>query len=521
MPTLSSAASTDEQRALNELRNTVVNLLQGLVDQGVISREKAAQMVRDAQNKAAAEAAATAARDKEEEGAVRVPYVPQIVKDELRKQVAADLSQEVTKNVVEQAKAESWGVPAALPEWLQHTRWSGDFRLRGEADLFSANNAPYLNYQAINQAGGIGAAGFGALLDTTQNVERLRVRLRLGMTSDLGSGWSVTGRLATGDLVNPGSTNQTLGSYFDRYQVTLDQAYLQWTGRTASDRQSLTVDGGRMPNPWLSTNMLWADDLNFDGVSANYHLGLSSASPKDRFLFLTGGAFAVQQVVFGDSKMLYAGQLGLDWTTDGGSRLRVAAAYYQYQNITGQLNPFGSTVNNYTAPPYLQLGNTLFDIYNGTNPNSNLFALAAQYHLADVTARYDWRIGSHRLSFTGDAVKNVGYKASEVDALTGQSIKPRTGGAQAEVAFGSADMAMSSAWRASLGYRYLQRDAVLDAFNDQDLRLGGTDIKGFFIGGEYALGPHLNTRLRYLSGSQIDGAPLSIDVLMLDLNASF
>ena len=82
-------------------------------------------------------------------------------------------------------------------------------------------------------------------------------------------------------------------------------------------------------------------------------------------------------------------------------------------------------------------------------------------------------------------------------------------------------MAAANAWRASIGYRYLQRDAVLDAFNDQDLRLGGTDIKGFFIGAEYVVNPHVNARLRYLSGSQIDGPPLAIDVLMLDLNASF
>ena len=411
-----NAAAADDKRALDELRNTVVNLLQGLVEQGIIPREKAEQMVRDAQNKAADAAAASAARDKEEENAVRVPYVPQIVKDELRKQVAADLSAEVTKNVVEQAKAESWGVPAALPEWLQRTSWFGDFRLRGEADLFGNGNAPYLNYQAINQAGGIGAAGVNALFNTSENVERLRIRLRLGLTSDLGGGWSVTGRMASGDLVNPGSTNQTLGSYYSRYQVTLDQAYVQWAGRSESEQQALTLFGGRMPNPWFSTIMLWADDLNFDGVAGNYRLGLSSTDPKQRFVFLTAGAFPVQQVVLGDSKMLYAGQLGVDWTFDSGSRLRVGGAYYQYQNITGRLNPFGSTIYNYTAPAYLQLGNTLFDIYNGTNPNSNLFALAAQFHIVDMTAKFDWAVGGgYRLSLTGDAVKNVGYNSADVD----------------------------------------------------------------------------------------------------------
>ena len=79
------AYAADERQSLEELRNTVVNLLQALVDQGVISREKAQQMVKAAQDKAAADAAAVA---KSDEGAVRVPYVPQIVKDEIAKQVA-------------------------------------------------------------------------------------------------------------------------------------------------------------------------------------------------------------------------------------------------------------------------------------------------------------------------------------------------------------------------------------------------------------------------------------------------
>src|SRR5580700_10168879 len=83
----------DERQSLEELRNTVINLLQALVDQGVISKEKAQQMVKAAQDKVAADAALAAANrsaaakeEKEEEGAVRVPYVPQIVQDKIAKQ---------------------------------------------------------------------------------------------------------------------------------------------------------------------------------------------------------------------------------------------------------------------------------------------------------------------------------------------------------------------------------------------------------------------------------------------------
>ena len=45
-----AAAQSDEARNLNELRNTVVNLLQGLVEKGVLTREQAAAMVNAAQS---------------------------------------------------------------------------------------------------------------------------------------------------------------------------------------------------------------------------------------------------------------------------------------------------------------------------------------------------------------------------------------------------------------------------------------------------------------------------------------
>ena len=33
-------------------------------------------------------------------------------------------------------------------------------------------------------------------------------------------------------------------------------------------------------------------------------------------------------------------------------------------------------------------------------------------------------------------------------------------------------------WNASLGYRYIELDAVVDAFNDSDFGLGGTNLEG-------------------------------------------
>src|SRR6202046_4666227 len=177
---VSACLAADERQSLEELRNTVINLLQALVDQGVITREKAEQMVKSAQEKAAANAAAAAKAD---EGAVRVPYVPQIVKDEIAKQVAEQVKPAVVADVVQEAKTEKWGVPGALPEWLTRTRISGEVTLREEGLFYDGTNAhdQFFNYYQINQAGSIAKAGQNAFLDDDETRGRFRGRARLGV----------------------------------------------------------------------------------------------------------------------------------------------------------------------------------------------------------------------------------------------------------------------------------------------------------------------------------------------------
>jgi hypothetical protein len=76
-------------------------------------------------------------------------------------------------------------------------------------------------------------------------------------------------------------------------------------------------------------------------------------------------------------------------------------------------------------------------------------------------------------------------------------------------------------WRVTFAYKYLEADAVLDAFTDSDFHLGGTDAKGWILGGEYAVLDNTWITLRWITADAIDGAPFGVDVLQLDLNAKF
>jgi hypothetical protein len=89
------------------------------------------------------------------------------------------------------------------------------------------------------------------------------------------------------------------------------------------------------------------------------------------------------------------------------------------------------------------------------------------------------------------------------------------------VAFGDAEVINANDWQVFVAYKRLERDALLDAFTDSDFHLGGTDTKGYILGGSYGLAKNTYLTFRYLSADQISGPPLGIDVFQFDLNVRF
>jgi hypothetical protein len=534
---LSTAARADEAQSLQELRNTVINLLDGLVQKGVLTKEQAQAMVKDAQEKSAAQAKEKSAQEVAEKDAVRVTYIPETVRKQISDQVSAELEPEVTKAVVAQAKEEQWGVPGALPEWIGRLAFYGDIRLRTQSDMYADANyvssTPprpddcldrcYYDFQTINLKGGVGKAGTAAILNTTNDRLRERLRLRVGLAAKLTDGITAGVRLATGDLTNPVSMNQLVGVTGARYTFAVDQAYLRFDTNSAPEVPWMTAWLGRIPNPFYSSDLVWYSELQFEGFADTLRWNFDGSQAEPKNLFFTAGAFPVQEIELSSKdKWLYGAQLGLDWTFASGVRTRVAAAYYYFDNIAGTQNAPDSTLLDYTAPQFMQKGNTVFDIRNDTDPTTNLFALAANYHLADVTVGVDWPAFNHRLSLTADYVKNIGFDQAEIFARTGSEVGKRNVGYQVEFGFGTNSAMLRGNWRAAIEYRYLQRDAVVDAFTDSDFHLGGTDTKGYVIKGDWWFRDRSYLSLRYLSSDEIDGAtPYGIDTLWFDVNGQF
>lgn len=525
-PAAPALAQTSPTQSLDEIRNTVINLLEALVQKGVMTREQAEAMVASAQQKASQSVQEEAKKAAAESDAVRVTYVPEIVRKQIGEEVRADIKDEVTQDVVAQAKADGWGVPGALPDWIKGVRLYGDVRARSQGELYSSDNAAnvYYNFNAVNAAGGVSAAGVDAFLNTTEDRNRLVGRVRAGFVADLGDSFKVDFRLASGSIRSPVSTNQTLGNYGERWTVSVDKAAVIWNPINADRNREFDLRAGRFANPFIGINeLIWDSDLSFEGIATTYAMDLfgNDDARMERSLFLTLGAFPLQEVELStDDKWLYGGQLGSEIPLGSSSKLRLTAGYFMYDNITGVRNAVDDEFQDFTAPVFMQKGNTVFDIRVSTEPG-NLYALAGDYRLANANLWLDLGFGDLHVMTGGEYVKNVGWKREEVFRRTGFSFDERTDGYEAGVVVGRPVLSAFGHWRAFGFYRYLQRDAVLDAFTDSDFHLGGTDTKGYQLGLEFGLSRGSWLKLRYITANEIDGPPLGIDVWQLDLNGNF
>jgi hypothetical protein len=453
-------------------------------------------------------------------GTIRVPYIPAPVKEQLKKEIEESLRKDVVEEVVRQGRKERWGVPDAWPEWVQRLTFGGDIRLRAQNDSYADDNAIYIDPQSTNNERS------PQLLNTTEDRDRLRARLRFGVQaniipSELNAGF----RLVTGSGLDPVSTNQTLGNTSRPYSVFLDRAFLAWRSRS----NVWSAWGGRMPNPWYGTDLVWDDDLAFDGVAlkVNPLRDLTESSP-DFDPFLTLGVFPLQEVELSQKdKWLYGVQAGFNARLGGSSKMVFAVSYYDYRHIEGQRNSPGSSLLDFTAPQFLQKGNTLFNIADPSSGDT-LLGLASDFNELNLTASIaNYSFAPTHVILTLDYVKNQGFDEQEIlQRIGGASsafpfVNPDTDATQIKLVVGRPIVERKGEWQTSFAYKKIGGNAVLDAFSDSDFHLGGTNARGWILGGAYGLALDTWLSVRYISTDEIKGAPLGIDTLQIDLNAKF
>jgi hypothetical protein len=494
------------------------------------------------------------------EDEVRVAYVPEIVKQQLR--------DEIREEVLQQAREENWASPRTFPGWALRLTPFADFRIRYEGIFFPSGNdntGAFPNFNAINTGPPFDITGntFSPQLNVDQNRNRIRLRLRAGVQMDLEDGLTFGVRLASGETNTPTSTNQTLGvangaqgSNFSKYAIWLDRAFIRY--ELADKTTSFVANLGRFDNPFFTpSELVWDEDLGWDGLA----LSAQHQFPGEVTPFVTVGGFPVFNTELNfssnrpdkfpsEDRWLLAAQTGVTVRFNRDLTLTVASAFYDFENIEGKLSsPFvpltasdqGNTDD--TRPAFAQKGNTYFPIRDiiptadnnfGTTKQFQYFGLATPFREVDVAWTLDY---SHwdpfHVTLFSELVTNVAFNSGDVGAKAvnnrGPSSVPGTpgpfvGGNTAWIAglkVGAPALQNRWDWNIGINYRYIESDATVDAFNDSDFGLGGTNQKGYTIFASLALSRHASLFLRWMSANEVSGPPFANDIIQFDFNAKF
>jgi hypothetical protein len=309
--------------------SVTVNLITRLVHRGILTKQDAADLIRQAnedaqrasqmaqatqqalsQSASAQQMATQEAAPPNSDDQVSVSYVPEIVK--------AEMKDEIKRDVIATAQSEGWTQPN-IPEWLSKFRPFTDFRLRFQGNYYPESDSfansqqmlDTLNFNAINtssqpfnMAAVPGPQGpYDAFFpnsifpstnsftgynyaqlptqspptyNTTQQRQQTRIRFRFGADMNLGENFTSGFRIGTGQNGSPVSENQTLGQPgannqggdFSSYAIWIDRAFLKYEIGDNPDRMA-AITFGRFDNPFYTpTTIMWANDIGFDGIAA-------------------------------------------------------------------------------------------------------------------------------------------------------------------------------------------------------------------------------------------------------------
>jgi Putative porin len=276
---------------------------------------------------------------------------------------------------------------------------SGDLRLRGQSDRSDEDARSRTSSQA---------------------------RGRVGATYEASDQLTLGARLVTGDADGPNSTDVQLSSFADDLDVSLDLAYMQWK------LGHWNLFGGKIPQPFVRTDLVWDSDVNPQGVSALYKRPLADGSA----LRLHSLFFVVDENAVAVDSTMVGAQLGYDTAQLGDWKLDLSASYYDYRLGSTA----GADAGDFRSNLRRADGNYLSD-----------------FDLGNLVVGASWTGAGARwpVRMTGDYVHNFGART---DADTGYSI---------DIAVGRASQ--QSDWRLTYGYSLAQTDAVLAAFSHDNI----------------------------------------------------
>ena len=308
---------------------------------------------------------------------------------------------------------------------------------------------------------------FGGVLP--QDRHRIRYRLRFNTIAKLSDELTGGLTLASGDEIDPISTNQTLTGFFTRKAIGIDRAFLQYKPKWF---EPLTLTGGKFAYTWYRTELTWDNDLNPEGFSET--LSWNIKNPVLKKVAVIGFQLPFRETGAFDDSFVYGGQVQSYWKLSERVRFSNYAAFYNWHRA----DPVRAAQGNIVAPVTggactttpgctVTLPNSA-TLGGSTNTNAaTSTAFASKFALLNLIGRFDVDTGWARwpLMLQLDFVNNTRPCANVSVATCNPSDRS---GWWAEVQFGKTQEKHDL----NVGYTFIriEREAVLSAFNFSDLR---------------------------------------------------
>ena len=327
--------------------------------------------------------------------------------------------------------------------------------------------------------------------DASQDGDRDRKRLRARIlavgqateTVEIGIG------LASGSS-DPVSTNQTIEGFGESKGINLDLAYFNWTAN-----EDTTVSGGKFKNPLATvgkSQLQWDGDWNPEGLGVNYANGILFAN--GLYTWLNGEQDDRDAADIEDDVTLAAGQVGVN-TELAGAKVTAGLGY--------------SATNTKGKPCYDGCGQNLA---------TGMMNYMSDYNTVEAFVEAGLEAGGQPLTLWAQYITNT-----DADPVAAAGNKKLDTGVQVGAQIGKAKK--KGTWQGKIYYQELDADATLAALANSDFAGGGTDNKGVYIGGAYALSDKSTVGFSYFAGedkNERSGAPAEdYDTLQVDLKFKF
>ena len=224
----------------------------------------------------------------------------------------------------------------------------------------AAQEAPKPWWDRLTFYGDFRARYEGFFQEETETRQRGRFRFRIGVRTPIAEGIDFNMRLASGDAADVTSTNQSLTDFLNRKPINIDQLSLTFTPQRA---KALTLGAGKFAYPVTRTQMVWDDDVNWEGAYEQVSFGspvtirlVAVQSPinevgagQDAFMFgeyaqagFRVGGHAVQ-VSIADYAFQHPDQIAV--ALDAGTRIRTQSTNAFRRNAAGRVVGYQSGFN--------------------------------------------------------------------------------------------------------------------------------------------------------------------------------